>query len=126
MREAFEELDPDDEYGNLIDGELAYQAGFLTGFLQDLKNGKISEAQARARAKQYAASLGKLRERIKAERTDKDSRGKWSMNPTLENCPDCIELNGQIHTMAWFLANHIPRDGNTQCGQNCGCSISPV
>jgi hypothetical protein len=123
LRTAYEDLDPDGEYADVIDEELATQEEFLKGFADGLEGGDVNEAQARARVNQYSTSLGKVKERIKIEKLDPQTRGMWQINPLLENCQDCVDLKGSVHTMKWFLENHIPKDGNTTCGQHCGCNI---
>ena len=124
LREAFEELDPDDEHGQLIEQELAYQAGFLTGFLQDLRNGKISEAQARARARQYAASLWKLRERIKLEKEigNGDPMMTWNLGENENHCNSCPSLHGRRKRASeWARLGLYPKCSINECGQYCYC-----
>lgn len=126
IRDYLYTLDPRGQYSGIIDLELAIQNGYLTNFIRDIRNGTISPKQAAARAKSYATVLGKVREKLRLEEWDDEREAQWQINPMLENCPDCIELSGQIHTIAWWKQNHIPRDGRTRCLFNCGCDISPI
>ena len=126
LESEYSALDVNGEYGQLIDRELATQNGYLTGFIQDLKNGKLSDAQARNRAGMYAGSLGNLRERI-AVAKDGDTLMTWRWDPTLEeerHCQDCRELDGQTRTgKQWASANLFPRSIALQCSYNCHCTL---
>lgn len=129
LRDAYESLDPQGLYDDLIRRELADQSGYLSRFVQDLQNGKPSQAQAEARVKQYARSLGKLRERMEVEEeTNRDRLYKWLYSETVEDhCRDCIDLNGQVHALSWFiLTDHIPKSRQQRCGANCQCSLVPA
>ncbi len=127
LSSAYSELDVNSEYGDLIDRELIRQGNYLNGFSNDLRRGKISEAQARARVAQYASSLGKVAEMFQLQGMGLETLGRWDRNPELENCEDCLELDGQVHAIKWYITTgHTPKSEMQRCGHNCGCGITPV
>ena len=123
---AFSELDPNDEYEELIRKELATQSGYSSGFVNALRNGTLSEAEAKNRAGMYATSLGKLKWQITL--TDSgDAEMAWKYNESvLDHCPDCIELNGVVRKASTWLATIYPRSGKTLCKMFCQCDLVPV
>ena len=125
LESEYSALDVNGEYGQLIDRELATQNGYLTGFIQDLKNGKLSDAQARNRAGMYAGSLGAF-----ANAIDVAAQGEaileWRVLKSEENCVDCQKLEGEQHKASMWLHYHVPRDGKTRCKFNCKCDLVPV
>lgn len=127
LRESYEKLDVNDEFGDLIDRELIVQGNYLNGFINDLRGDEISEAQARMRVGQYATSLGKMGELFELQGMGLDTMGRWDKNPELENCDDCNELDGQVHAVKWYITTgHTPKSEMQRCGHNCGCGITPV
>lgn len=58
-----------------------------------------------------------------AKPTVKQLRFEWVLNPTKENCPSCIALNGQVHTTSeWSNFGVYPRSPELICqGFRCGC-----
>lgn len=48
---------------------------------------------------------------------------KWNRTPWKDSCPDCLRLNGQVHTgQAWRASGWTPRAAHLSCkGYNCGC-----
>ena len=48
---------------------------------------------------------------------------RWQVGDT-EHCPDCLRLNGQVHTAEeWARSGWHPRGGNLQCGGfRCQCA----
>ena len=117
LRAAYESLPDAWAFRELVQEELDYQAGFLDGFIADLEAGKLSEAQARARARSYAGSVGKVAEQIRLQQYDPDREFRWDYSETVQDhCEDCIWLNGQVHKLSWFLNNnHIPKSSGQVC-----------
>lgn len=117
------------DYRHLLDAELDRQTSYLNGFVSDLSSGSLSEAQARARASRYAASLGEFEERVAAEmENDKSKPYKWVYSESVQDhCTDCIELDGQVHPLSWFIAtNHIPKSDQQECHAHCQCRLEPT
>lgn len=105
----------------LIQEELSFQEEFLGEFAKDLDGGKISEAMARARAKQYASSLGKLSSRINLELASPRTLYEWRLSPA-EHCASCLELDGSVHSAEWYRAHGLyPKSPQLICSQNCKC-----
>lgn len=125
LKLSFESLDPDGIYGDLIDQELAVQSGYLTNFIRDLRNGSLSEAQAKNRARMYSSSLGKLRELFKLKDYDEDQMLKWVLGEA-EHCDDCVSLDGTVRSAKTWAMTIYPRSGGTQCISNCKCDLVPV
>lgn len=126
IRNAFEELDPNDEYGELITQEIAFQSGFLTGFLQDLKNDKISEGMARARAVSYARSLGKLREEIGLT-GEGDNLMRFNNMEDARHCSVCPEYDQVVKPASeWLRIQIYPKSMILPCGSNCKCFFTPA
>lgn len=127
LRLSFESLDPDGIYGDLIDKELAVQSGYLSNFTKDLRNGTLSEAQAKNRARMYAGSLGSLRERIRLDEMG-DTILTWRWDSTIEaerHCASCRDLNGvSKKASTWARLDLHPRSLQLDCGFNCHCDLS--
>ena len=43
-----------------------------------------------------------------------------------QDCPDCAERSGQVHSYAYWETVGIPRSGITICGANCKCTLNPA
>ncbi len=126
LRSGMEQLDPNGEYGDLIERELLEQDKYLQGFVNDLRNGKLSEGQARQRAGLYASSLGKVKWQMTLDDAG-SAEMQWVYSPTVQDhCAGCIELNGMIKPASVWLATIYPRSGDTQCQMNCQCELEPV
>lgn len=127
LRSGMEELDPNGGYGYLIDREIASQRGYLHNFIQDMRNGKLSEAQMRNRAGMYSGSLGSFKERINLEQ-EGDNLLTWFWDETMEedrHCSDCRGLDGQTKTARqWATLGLYPRSPNLLCWTNCRCRWS--
>jgi hypothetical protein len=80
-------------------GTLADEYRHLYDFAQAIADGDVSEAQALARAQQYARASQQAYWREYAQR---EMRPEWSGLPVLKNAP---------------------RDGRTQCHGNCNCQL---
>lgn len=48
---------------------------------------------------------------------------EWARNPLKDSCPDCIRLDGQVHTRReWQASGWRPQARHLSCkGYNCGC-----
>lgn len=102
------------------------QETYLNAFLLAVAAGELSARQIEQRAQMYAASVTALASRSavnRAAETD-DPALTWRMDPDAEHCTDCLALNGQTRKASeWKAANLYPGSLQTQCGQNCRCSL---
>lgn len=114
------------DYG-AIGGDLAFQYRKLSGFIEEIAAGDLSEAQIRARLRMYVNSARQAFE--KGKHKAKANAGytymQWVMNPAVENCEDCIAFAN----MGWVAIADDPFDGCrpgsgcTVCLSNCACMI---
>lgn len=110
-----------------IGGMLAEQYRYLGRFSREIAAGNLSQAQIAARSKMYFRSAREAFERAQARIAEEAGLRyvKWTMNPELENCPDCINFA----SMGWQRAEinpyggAYPGSGHTQCLTNCGCFL---
>jgi len=110
-----------------IGGSLAEQYRYLDGFTDDIATGELSEAQIRARAKMYVNSAREAHERGYARAANEAglTEVKWTLNPAVENCPDCIAFA----SLGWQPVEDdpyggcYPGSGCTVCLTNCACSL---
>lgn len=42
------------------------------------------------------------------------------------HCPDCLELDGEVRTLAEWQNSILPGSACLQCGSGCRCSLEPV
>jgi hypothetical protein len=114
------------DYGS-IGGMLRFQYDKLSGFIEEIASGDLSEARIRARMRMYTNSARQAFE--KAKHKSKTNAGyrymRWVLNPALENCEDCQAFAA----MGWQLIVDDPFDGCmpstgcTVCLTNCGCFV---
>lgn len=107
-----------ENYGR-VGGTLADEYRYLSRFARDIADGKVSEAQALARIRQYgnATQASYWREyKLVSEKI------YWNLNPA-EHCGDCLTLAGGSPYKPNELSQ-VPGDGNTQCRGNCRCTLS--
>lgn len=99
----------------------------LKNFAEQIAQGKLSEAQIRARAQMYVNSAREAFERAQA-RSAKIAgldEVKWVLNFTAEHCPDCEIFSD----MGWQRVDEDPYDGaypgsgNTVCLTSCKCHL---
>ena len=52
----------------------------------------------------------------------------WRLGATEDHCVDCLNLDGQVHTAAEWLASGIqPQSPDLACGGwNCDCRLEPT
>lgn len=106
-----------------IGGMLKEQYKYLAAFAQEIAEGKLTEAQIRARAQMYINSSREAFERAKARVAAllNLTEEKWILNPQAENCPDCIYYSQQGWKPVAEEFYPVPGDGSTQCL----CIVSP-
>lgn len=68
------------------------------------------------------------RARVTAE---SDPKLEWQLDPSKENCPTCLKLNGKVkRASTWRRKNILPRrppNASLECGGwECGCSLFPT
>lgn len=105
-------------YGR-VGGTLADEYRYLANFAADISAGRVSEAQALARIRQYgnATQASYWREyKLVSEIIH------WNLNPA-EHCGDCLDLAGGSPYKPNELSQ-VPGDGATQCRGNCRCTLS--
>jgi hypothetical protein len=119
-----EQMTPSD-YGS-IGGMLKNQYHpYLDGFLQDIADGKLSEAQIQARLKMYTGSAHQAYEKA-AQKTAKKAgftEVYWSVDTGLENCDVCLAHQAD----GWQPIEDLdarPGDGQSPCGGHCGCTLT--
>jgi len=94
---------------------------YLRKFAQEVAEGKLSEAQIRARSAMYISSAREAFERAHARVAEEAGYDKecWIVNPMIENCEDCLTFQAE----GWQELGYFPTpaDGSTRCLVNCGC-----
>lgn len=101
---------------------------YLDRFVEDVRVGKLSEAQIAARAQMYVESSQQAYWR--ADRVVREEAGypymTWDPNPALENCDDCLsfEAMGKVRVEDDPFGGCFPGSGCTQCLTKCGCEIN--
>ncbi len=109
------------EYGR-VGGTLADEYRFLAGFADDIAAGRVSEAQALARIRQY----GKATQQSYWREWSLTRPGEinWTLHPA-EHCGDCVELAaGSPYTQETLTT--FPGAGDTQCRGGCNCTLDDV
>jgi hypothetical protein len=101
---------------------LKEQYKYLGDFAKELADGKLSEAQIRARLSMYVNSSRTAYERahsINAQALGMDEEA-WLLGDA-EHCDDCMALNAE----GWQPIGHFPEPGAgaTQCLTNCACFV---
>ena len=101
--------------------QLRDQYGYMDGFVKDLADGKLTEAQIQARMRMYVNASREAYEKA-AEKSAKKAgftEEKWTVDTSLENCPDCLAYQAE----GWQEIGYFPEPGSgeTQCLSNCGC-----
>ncbi|MGL5795664.1 MAG: hypothetical protein ACRC06_14945 [Waterburya sp.] len=103
---------------------LREQYNYLDGFARDLADGKLSKAQAIARAGLYGAST-----RSSFHQAEKIARGregfieaKRSLDPQSRHCGSCLQYSTQGQ---WKPLNEVTMPTvNCQCMSRCRCVVS--
>lgn len=107
------------EWGR-VGGTLADEYRYLANFANDIAIGKVSQAQALARIKQYGRATQQSYWREYANATEGNIH--WNLSPA-EHCGDCLELANNSPYTAQTLTTY-PGAGATQCRGNCQCTLS--
>lgn len=107
-------------YGR-VGGTLRDEYGYLHNFANDISAGRVSEAQALARIKQYgkATQQSYHREWVQVR---KGKKINWNVNPG-ENCSGCLDMQSQNPHDAESMTK-FPGSGDTPCRGNCNCTLS--
>jgi hypothetical protein len=105
-----------------IGGMLKEQYGHLQGFMEEIAQGKLSEAQIRARARMYTNSAREAYERAHAKVAGQAGNDQeiWVLSAA-EHCEDCLAFAAEN----WQPLGHFPMPGagHTKCLTNCGCHL---
>ena len=106
--------------GQILKGEYTH----LAGFAQDIADGKLTEAQAAARATLYS---GKGYSRFWDEDARRQQDGgmdteRWEDTGLPGECGDCAKLAAK-GTVPIGTLGCVPGDGSTECGGHCRCEI---
>jgi len=93
----------------------------LDNFLQDIRDGKLSEAQIRMRAQMYIDSAHEAYERAHARCAEELGMDEelWLLDPPAEHCEDCVAFAQE----GWKPKGYFPMPGagKTQCLTHCRC-----
>ena len=109
-----------------IEQLINHQVGFLKNYVQALRDGTVSEAQAMRRSRMYAGSLSGVYEKAKLSR-DLNGQYRWDYSPSVaDHCGDCSHRNGQIKSAREWMRIGLPREGKTQCNGGCQCKLVKV
>lgn len=108
-------------YGR-VGGTLADEYRYLSNFANDISAGRVSEAQALARIRQYgnATQQSYWREYAGASREQLN----WRRTPG-ESCTGCVDLEANSPYTAATLPTY-PGAGATPCRGNCNCVLERV
>lgn len=110
----------DDDDWQAVGGLIERQKQYLNGLESDLKAGRVSVAQAAARAVMYMAAARAAFESARAVAAEraKKTEEKWVITPG-ENCGGCVDNAGQ----GWVSIGTLPMPGagTTPCRSNCRC-----
>lgn len=102
-----------------VGATLRDEYGFLAAFADDIAAGRVSEAQALARIRQYGRAT---RQSYWNEyRIASPGMVAWRLNPA-EHCPDCLALAAGSPYRADQLPT-VPGAGSTRCRGNCKCTL---
>jgi hypothetical protein len=96
-----------------LESMLTENKGVFSGF-----NGKIEK---------YADDLTSSIGQSASNDFDAEELLKWTLDPSAENCDDCIERSGYpAMSYAEWEAEGTPGIADTKCGAYCKCSLDPV
>ena len=125
---ATEEMEPDD--AAWIQARIEAEIGYADLLFQDLKALRGEEDApvfVEARSQGYANTLDSIYLEGKL-RGDKNKMVTWQIGQTEQHCKTCLKLNGQRHSIKWFLKRgYIPREPGSatlECGgYHCDCGL---
>lgn len=107
-------------YGR-VGGTLADEYRYLSNFASDISAGRVSEAQALARIRQYGNATQQSYWREYSNATPNQQKLIWRLNPA-EHCSGCLDLaSGSPYTSATLPT--YPGAGATPCRGNCKCTL---
>lgn len=113
-------------YGR-VGGVLRSEYRFLQNFANDIANGKVSEAQALARIRQYGRATKQSYWREYKEKSG--GLVQWNLNPA-EHCGDCLNLasGGDFGNGIYEpdRLSTVPGAGDTACRGNCKCTLTRI
>lgn len=94
---------------------------YLDGFIQDIADGKLTEAQIQARFRMYIDSAHQAYEKAaqKTARKAGFTEERWILDAEAEHCDDCVAYAGQEWQPIGTFPD--PGDGSTTCLTNCRC-----
>ena len=97
---------------------------YLDGFLQDIADGKLSQAQIEARLRLYTDSAHQAYERAAQKSAVKAGFTEvfWMVDASVENCEVCLAHQADGWQPIADLAER-PADGNSPCLSNCACVL---
>lgn len=102
------------------------QSGYVSGFGAEIFREGITENEVAYRADMWTnVSLLEIYYRGIALGAP-NKRYEWVVNVLAEHCDTCVQLGGQVHTMAeWITSGFLPGHG-TECGPGCRCGLAPT
>lgn len=107
------------EFGR-VGQTLREQYGFLNNFAADIAAGKVSQAQALARIRQYGSASQQSYWAEYAE-ANNGKQFYYVLHPA-EHCPDCLaRVAGNPYTKDTLQG--YPGDGSTRCGPYDACTL---
>ena len=106
------------EYG-VLGAELKRQYQHLRNFAEELRQGKITEAQFRSRVQMYVQGARNTFERGRTEAHSKSGyRWEKRKRTKTDSCPECISYEAR----SWQPINTLPNPGmECRCRARCGC-----
>jgi hypothetical protein len=100
------------------------QSGYVTNLGSEMFKVGITENEVSIRARMWADNS------LQAIRLQGITAGKgtqrlaWKLGQVENHCPDCLMLDGQVHTAdEWDAKGIRPGNGRTVCKQGCDCSM---
>lgn len=104
-----------------VDTAAKKEAVFFTGVARDLAGGKPLTSLAPRVAMYGKAAMGAFfAGQVLAAGPNEQIR--WEVDPSIENCPDCLELEARGPYTRDTLPTQ-PGAGATRCRSNCGCTL---
>lgn len=105
----------------IVAERLAEQRRFASGFGDDLRSRKVSEARGESRASSYllAASIlyHVLEQAVQGRGPSRKTQAK-RIRRASESCPGCL-----IYAGRWIPINQMPPIGSLDCGSRCRCYL---
>jgi hypothetical protein len=113
-----------DEDLSWLKGARAEEYKYLSGFVDDLDSDE-GAMDYETRMGMYADTLAGIFHHGQVEGSPDNVEIYWRMDPSKENCDDCIELAANSPYTKDTLPS-CPGDGSTICLSRCGCSLEIV